>query len=295
MIIQTIDDLQLALRQQLYIADHGLATAIFLSLKLKRPLFLEGEAGVGKTEVAKVIAGLKGARLIRLQCYEGLDVNQAVYEWNYTRQMLHIKLMEAHGERSSEEELFGSDYLLRRPLLQAVDNTDEQPPVLLIDEIDRSDEEFEAFLLEILSDFQITIPEIGTIAATQPPTVILTSNRTREVHDALKRRCLYYWIDYPTFDKELEIVRTKVPEAPAVLAQQVTAFIQELRRVDLYKVPGVAETLDWIAALLALDQRALEPQVVDDTLGVILKYQDDVSRIKGKATLQLVEKVGKLN
>jgi len=295
MIIQTIDDLQLALRQQLYIADHGLATAIFLSLKLKRPLFLEGEAGVGKTEVAKVIAGFKGARLIRLQCYEGLDVNQAVYEWNYTRQMLHIKLTEAHGERSSEEELFGSDYLLRRPLLQAVDNTDEQPPVLLIDEIDRSDEEFEAFLLEILSDFQITIPEIGTIAATQPPTVILTSNRTREVHDALKRRCLYYWIDYPTFDKELEIVRTKVPEAPAVLAQQVTAFIQELRRVDLYKVPGVAETLDWIAALLALDQRALEPQVVDDTLGVILKYQDDVSRIKGKATLQLVEKVGKLN
>jgi len=295
MIIQTIDDLQLALRQQLYIADHGLATAIFLSLKLKRPLFLEGEAGVGKTEVAKVIAGFKGARLIRLQCYEGLDVNQAVYEWNYTRQMLHIKLMEAHGERSSEEELFGSDFLLRRPLLQAVDNTDEQSPVLLIDEIDRSDEEFEAFLLEILSDFQITIPEIGTIAATQPPTVILTSNRTREVHDALKRRCLYYWIDYPTFDKELEIVRAKVPEAPAVLAQQVTAFIQELRRVDLYKVPGVAETLDWIAALLALDQRALEPQVVDDTLGVILKYQDDVSRIKGKATLQLVEKVGKLN
>jgi MoxR-like ATPase len=295
MIIQTIDDLQLALRQQLYIADHGLATAIFLSLKLKRPLFLEGEAGVGKTEVAKVIAGFKGARLIRLQCYEGLDVNQAVYEWNYTRQMLHIKLTEAHGERSSEEELFGSDYLLRRPLLQAVDNTDEQPPVLLIDEIDRSDEEFEAFLLEILSDFQITIPEIGTIAATQPPTVILTSNRTREVHDALKRRCLYYWIDYPTFDKELEIVRTKVPEAPAVLAQQVTAFIQELRRVELYKVPGVAETLDWTAALLALDQEALKPQVVDDTLGVILKYQDDVSRIKGKATLQLVEKVGKLN
>jgi MoxR-like ATPase len=295
MIIQDIDDLQLALRQQHYIADHGLATAIFLALKLRRPLFLEGEAGVGKTEVAKVIAGLQSARLIRLQCYEGLDVNQAVYEWNYTRQMLHIKLMEAHGERSSEEELFGSDYLLRRPLLQAVDNTDEQPPVLLIDEIDRSDEEFEAFLLEILSDFQITIPEIGTITADQPPTVILTSNRTREVHDALKRRCLYYWIDYPTFDKELEIVRTKVPEAPSVLARQVTAFIQELRLIELYKVPGVAETLDWIAALLALDQQALDPQVVDDTLGVILKYQDDVSSIKGKATERLVEKVGKLN
>jgi MoxR-like ATPase len=264
-------------------------------LKLQRPLFLEGEAGVGKTEVAKVIAGLKSARLIRLQCYEGLDVNQAVYEWNYTRQMLHIKLMEAHGERSSEEELFGSDYLLRRPLLQAIDNADEQPPVLLIDEIDRSDEEFEAFLLEILSDFQITIPEIGTIAANQPPTVILTSNRTREVHDALKRRCLYYWIDYPTFDKELEIVRTKVPEAPAVLAQQVTAFIQELRQIELYKVPGVAETLDWIAALLALDQQALDPRIVDDTLGVILKYQDDVSKIKGKATQRIVERVGKLN
>jgi len=295
MIIQDIDDLQLALRQQHYIADHGLATAIFLALKLRRPLFLEGEAGVGKTEVAKVIAGLQSARLIRLQCYEGLDVNQAVYEWNYTRQMLHIKLMEAHGERSSEEELFGSDYLLRRPLLQAVDNTDEQPPVLLIDEIDRSDEEFEAFLLEILSDFQITIPEIGTITADQPPTVILTSNRTREVHDALKRRCLYYWIDYPTFEKELEIVRTKVPEAPSVLARQVTAFIQELRLIELYKVPGVAETLDWIAALLALDQQALDPQVVDDTLGVILKYQDDVSSIKGKATERLVEKVGKLN
>ncbi len=295
MIIQDIDDLQLALRQQHYIADHGLATAIFLALKLRRPLFLEGEAGVGKTEVAKVIAGLQSARLIRLQCYEGLDVNQAVYEWNYTRQMLHIKLMEAHGERSSEEELFGSDYLLRRPLLQAVDNTDEQPPVLLIDEIDRSDEEFEAFLLEILSDFQITIPEIGTITADQPPTVILTSNRTREVHDALKRRCLYYWIDYPTFDKELEIVRTKVPEAPSVLARQVTAFIQELRLIELYKVPGVAETLDWIAALLALDQQALDPQVVDDTLCVILKYQDDVSSIKGKATERIVEKVGKLN
>jgi MoxR-like ATPase len=293
MIIQTIDELQLALRQQLYIADHGLATAIFLALKLQRPLFLEGEAGVGKTEVAKVIAGLRSARLIRLQCYEGLDVNQAVYEWNYTRQMLHIRLMEVHGERSSEEELFGSDYLLRRPLLQAVDNADEQPPVLLIDEIDRSDEEFEAFLLEILSDFQITIPEIGTITADQPPTVILTSNRTREVHDALKRRCLYYWIDYPTFDKELEIVRTKVPEAPAVLAQQVTAFIQELRQIELYKVPGVAETLDWIAALLALDQQALDPRIVDDTLGVVLKYQDDVSKIKGKAAQSIVERVGK--
>ncbi|HUS93767.1 MAG TPA: MoxR family ATPase [Patescibacteria group bacterium] len=292
MSIQSINDLQLALRQQNYIADHGLATAIFLALKLKRPLFLEGEAGVGKTEVAKVIAGLKGARLIRLQCYEGLDVNQAVYEWNYTRQMLHIKLMEAHGERSSEEELFGSDYLLRRPLLQAVDFADELPPVLLIDEIDRSDEEFEAFLLEILSDFQITIPEIGTIAASQPPTVVLTSNRTREVHDALKRRCLYYWIDYPTFEKELEIVHAKVPEAPVVLAQQVTAFIQELRLIELYKIPGVAETLDWIAALLALDQQALEPKIVDDTLGVILKYQDDVNSIKGKTTRRIVEKVG---
>ena len=211
MIIQSIGDLQSALRNHLYIADRGLATAIFLALKLQRPLFLEGEAGVGKTEVAKVVAGIQDARLIRLQCYEGLDVNQAVYEWNYTRQMLHIRLTEAHGERTTEAELFGPEFLLRRPLLQAIENNHVVAPVLLIDEIDRSDEEFEAFLLEILSDYQISIPEIGTIQSDRPPVVILTSNRTREVHDALKRRCLYYWIDYPSFEKELEIVLAKVP------------------------------------------------------------------------------------
>ena len=288
---QSIDQLQDALREQLYIADRGLATTLFLALNLNRPLFLEGEAGVGKTEVAKVLASLLDTTLIRLQCYEGLDVNQAVYEWNYARQMLHIKLTESRGERVTEGELFGPDYLLRRPLLQAVDHEYDRPPVLLIDEIDRSDEEFEAFLLEILSDFQITIPEIGTIQAEQPPVVVLTSNRTREVHDALKRRCLYYWIEYPTFEKELEIVQAKVPDAPAALARQITGFIQELRLVDLYKVPGVAETLDWTAALVALDKQVLDAQIVEDTLGVILKYQDDVSKIQGDAARRIVDSV----
>ncbi len=295
MTVDPVSDLQEALRQQLYIADRGLAMAIFLSFRLKRPLFLEGEAGVGKTEVAKVISKINEAELIRLQCYEGLDVYHAVYEWNYTRQMLYIRLMEAQGERTSETELFGPEFLLRRPLLRAIESTDTQPPVLLIDEIDRSDEEFEAYLLEVLSDYQITIPEIGTIHASQPPTVILTSNRTREVHDALKRRCLYYWIDYPSFEKELEIVRAKVPEAPADLANQVTSFIQELRTIDLYKLPGVAETLEWTAALVALDQKALMPSIVDDTLGVILKYQDDVTRVKGNGTRRILESVSQHN
>lgn len=291
--IESVNALQEALRSQDYIADRGLAMAIFLSLKLERPLFLEGEAGVGKTEVAKVIAGIQDTELIRLQCYEGLDVYHAVYEWNYTRQMLHIRLMEAQGDRSDESELFGPEYLLRRPLLRALDITDGTPPVLLIDEIDRSDEEFEAYLLEVLSDFQITIPEIGTIKASQPPIVILTSNRTREVHDALKRRCLYYWIDYPTFDKELEIVRAKVPEASKNLASQVTSFIQELRQVDLYKLPGVAETLEWTAALVALDQEVLEPSIVDDTLGVILKYRDDISLVKGNGSRNILDAINK--
>ncbi len=289
--LTSIDDLQTALREQLYIADRGLATAIFLALKLKRPLFLEGEAGVGKTEVAKVIARLLETDLIRLQCYEGLDVHHAVYEWNYTRQMMHIRVMEARGERAAETELFGPEFLLRRPLLQAIENSREKAPVLLVDEVDRSDEEFEAFLLEVLSDYQITIPEIGTIKAERPPVAVITSNRTREVHDALKRRCLYYWIDYPTFEKEYEIVRAKVPQAPAQLARQITGFIQELRRVDLYKVPGVAETLDWTAALVALDQRALEPGMVEETLGVILKYQDDVEKVKGENTKAMLERV----
>jgi MoxR-like ATPase len=289
--IESIDQLQAALRDRLYIADRGLATSIFLALKLGRPLFLEGEAGVGKTEVAKVVAQLLDTDLIRLQCYEGLDVNHAVYEWNYTRQMLHIRMLEARSERADETELFGPEFLLRRPLLQAIENSRAKPPVLLVDEIDRSDEEFEAFLLEVLSDFQITIPEIGTIKAQQPPSVIITSNRTREVHDALKRRCLYYWIDYPTFEKEFDIVQAKVPQAPQQLARQVTGFVQELRRVDLYKVPGVAETLDWTTALVSLDRKALDPEIVEETLGVILKYQDDVEKVKGENARAILERV----
>ena len=288
---QSIDELQQTLRDCDYIADRGLATAIYLALKLQRPLFLEGEAGVGKTEIAKVITRILNTDLIRLQCYEGLDVNHAVYEWNYTRQLLHIRLLEAQGERASEAELFGADYLLKRPLLQAIEQTRTQPPVLLIDEVDRSDEEFEAFLLEILSDFQVTIPEIGTIKATQPPVVILTSNRTREVHDALKRRCLYHWIDYPSFEKEFDIVQAKVPQASEQLARQVTLFIQELREADLYKLPGVAETLDWTTALVALDQVALDLGVVEDTLGVILKYQDDIEKVSGEMAKQMLTRV----
>ena len=288
---QSIDELQETLRGQQYIADRGLATAIYLSLALKRPIFLEGEAGVGKTEVAKVVSQLLDTELIRLQCYEGLDINQAVYEWNYTRQMLQIRLTESQGERINEAELFGREFLLKRPLLQAIEYNEQDPPVLLIDEIDRSDEEFEAFLLEILSDFQITIPEIGTIKAASPPIVVLTSNRTREVHDALKRRCIYYWIDYPTFEKELEIIRTKVPEAPARLAHQVTGFIQELRQLDLYKVPGIAETLDWMGALVTLNQDALKEEIVQDTLGVFLKYQEDVNRVNGQTAAQILAKV----
>lgn len=288
---QSIDELQQTLRDCNYVADRGLATAIYLALKLQRPLFLEGEAGVGKTEIAKVITQILNTDLIRLQCYEGLDVNHAVYEWNYTRQLLHIRLLEAQGERASEAELFGADYLLKRPLLQAIEQTRTQPPVLLIDEVDRSDEEFEAFLLEILSDFQVTIPEIGTIKAAQPPVVILTSNRTREVHDALKRRCLYHWIDYPSFEKEFDIVQAKVPQASEQLARQVTLFIQELREADLYKLPGVAETLDWTSALVALDQVALDLGIVEDTLGVILKYQDDIEKVSGEMAKQMLTRV----
>jgi MoxR-like ATPase len=279
------------MRERNYIAERGLATSLYLALKLKRPLFLEGEAGVGKTEVAKVLASVLDTELIRLQCYEGLDVHHAVYEWNYTRQMMHIRLLEARGEKASEAELFGEEFLLRRPLLQAIEGSRQRPPVLLIDELDRSDDEFEAFLLEVLSDFQITIPEIGTIKAPNPPVVIITSNRTREVHDALKRRCLYYWIDYPSFEKELEIVRTQLPDAPAKLARQITGFIQALREMDLYKLPGVAETLDWTTALVALDQKALDPVIVDETLGAVLKYQDDVDKIKGEQTRLILDRV----
>ena len=290
MTFNSIEELQAGLRAQNYIAERGLATAIYLSLKLGRPLFLEGAAGVGKTEIAKVLARLLDTDLIRLQCYEGLDVNQAVYEWNYTRQILHLRLLEARGERPTEAELFGPEFLLKRPLLQAIENSRARPPVLLIDELDRSDDEFEAFLLEVLSDFQITIPEIGTLRAKQPPVVVVTSNRTREVHDALKRRCLYYWIDYPPFEKELEIIQAKAPEAPAALARQVAGFVQELRRQELYKLPGVAETLDWTAALLALDQQALTLSVVEDTLGVLLKYQDDIVQVRGAGARAILER-----
>ncbi len=289
--ITSIENLQSNLRERLYIAERGLATSIYLAYKLQRPLFLEGEAGVGKTEVAKMMADILDTELVRLQCYEGLDVHHAVYEWNYARQMLNIRLMEAQGEKISELDLFSRDYLLRRPLLQAIEHSHDKPVVLLIDEVDRSDEEFEAFLLEVLSDYQITIPEIGTISAKYKPFVVITSNRTREVHDALKRRCLYFWIDYPTFEKELEIVRARIPEAPLQLSRQITAFIQELRRADLYKIPGVAETLDWTTAMVALDQQALNASIVEDTLGVILKYQDDVDKIKGENLKNMLSRV----
>ncbi len=280
--VQTVDSIQQALNQQDYIAERGLATAVFLSLKLGKPLFLEGEAGVGKTEIAKVLSRMLNADLIRLQCYEGLNASSALYEWNYAYQLLHLRLLEASGagRDAMEAELFSRRFLQSRPLLQAIEaSIAGQPPVLLIDEIDRADEEFEAFLLELLSDFQVTIPELGTIKTDQPPVVIVTSNRTREVHDALKRRCLYYWIDYPSFEKELRIVRAKAPDIEPLLAKQITAFIQELRQLDLFKAPGVAETLDWTAALVALDQRALALDVVAETLGVILKYQDDIDML----------------
>ncbi len=293
--IKTIEDLQIKLGETLYVADRGLSTAIFLSLKLERPLFLEGEAGVGKTEVAKALAAILDTNLIRLQCYEGLDLHHAVYEWNYSKQMLHIRLLEAAGEKAKEEQLFGRDFLLSRPLLQAIEATNEKPPVLLIDEVDRSDEEFEAFLLEILSDFQISIPEIGTIKAEHPPVVVITSNRTREVHDALKRRCLYFWIDYPSFEKELAIVTSKVPQASSKLTKQITSFIQELRTIDLFKVPGIAETLDWAEALVALDQQELTTSLVEDTLGVILKYEEDLRGISESTITGILDHSNKPN
>lgn len=295
--ISSIDQVQAALAEHNYISDRSLATAIFLALKLQRPLFLEGEAGVGKTEVAKVLAHLLDRPLIRLQCYEGLDISTAVYEWNYSQQLLEIRLLEAAGHvqlDAARRELFSPEFLLKRPLLQAIDQANGAPPVLLIDELDRADEEFEAFLLEVLSDFQITVPELGTIRAATPPVVVVTSNRTREIHDALKRRCLYHWIDYPSFEKEYEIVLAKVPQAPERLAHQVVAFVQELRREDLYKLPGVAETLDWLTALVALDQAALTEEVVNDTLGVLLKYRDDIEAVQRAALKPIMERVSHL-
>lgn len=290
--LQSVEAVEAALKQYNYIADRGLATTIYLALKLNKPLFLEGEAGVGKTEIAKVLAQILNAQLIRLQCYEGLDVNTAVYEWNYTRQMLQIRMLEAKGDGRTEaaHEIFAPEFLIKRPLLQAIENHREGAPVLLIDEIDRSDEEFEAYLLELLSDWQITIPEIGTLKAARAPVAVITSNRTREVHDALKRRCLYYWIDYPSFEKEYRIVLTKVPGMAEQLAAQVVKFVQELRRVELYKLPGVAETLDWSAALVALDQKDLSESAISDTLGALLKYQDDIAQVQGNVARELLER-----
>ncbi len=290
----SIDDIHQALQRQNYIAERSLATTIFLCLKMNRPIFLEGEAGVGKTEVAKVLASMLATPLIRLQCYEGLDVHNAVYEWNYARQMLHIRLLEAAGHRDEKHilhEIFGPEFLIRRPLLQALDSQGSGAPVLLIDELDRADEEFEAFLLELLSDFQITIPEIGTIAAKVPPVVIITSNRTREIHDALKRRCLYFWIDYPSAEKEHQIVTAKVPDIPQKLVREIVAFVQELRTIDLYKLPGVAETLDWSSALMALAESELSPDLVDQTLGTLLKYQDDIMKVRGSEAAGIINKL----
>ena len=286
---ETVDSVQQALNAQDYIAERGLATAIFLAIKLGKPLFLEGEAGVGKTEIAKVLARLYDTDLIRLQCYEGLNVSSALYEWNYAGQMLYLRLLEASGADRDEmnAEIFSHRFLQARPLLQAIEaSANGKPPVLLIDEIDRADEEFEAFLLEVLSDFQVTIPELGTISTEQPPIVIVTSNRTREVHDALKRRCLYYWIDYPSLEKELRILRVRTPEIERTLATHITAFMHELRQQDLFKAPGVAETLDWAAALVALDQRTLSLESIAQTLGVILKYQDDIDLVSAGDNLQ---------
>jgi MoxR-like ATPase len=289
-----IDGVETLLAGQGYVASRALATVVFLSLKLGRPLFLEGEAGTGKTEIAKTLAGALGRRLIRLQCYEGLDAASAVADWNFAAQMIAIRTAEATGAGDRDalrSELFTEDYLIERPLLAAMRPQPGGAPVLLIDEIDRTDEPFEAFLLEALSDFQVTIPELGTIRAPEPPIVILTSNRTREVHDALKRRCLYHWVDYPTFDRELEILGSRAPEAQASLSREVVAFVQKLRREDLFKRPGVAETIDWAKCLLALDVIALSPEVISDTLGAILKYQDDIQKLQGLEAKRLLDEV----
>jgi MoxR-like ATPase len=289
--INSIDTLQSSFASHRYVADRDLATAVYLSLALERPLLLEGEAGVGKTEVARTLSHALGAELIRLQCYEGLDINTAVYEWDYPRQMLEIRLLEARGEAKSAatRDIFSEEFLIRRPLLQALESRGTEPPVLLIDEVDRADEEFEAFLLEILSDFAVTIPEIGTVRAQRRPRVVLTSNRTREVHDALKRRCLYHWIDYPTAERELAILHARLPDVPNALADQIVRFVQRLRSADLTKVPGIAETLDWAAALVALGASKLETMQVEQTLGVLLKYQEDVAAMRSGGARTILE------
>ena len=291
--INTVDDIRSSLDDHHYIANRGLATSIYLSLKMEKPIFLEGEPGVGKTEVGKVLSQILHTDLIRLQCYEGLDVHNAIYEWNYSRQILQIRMMEAEGQKDKEKisnEIFGSEFLIKRPLYQAIDFDGDYPPVLLIDELDRADEEFEAFLLEILSDFQISIPEIGTIKSEKPPVVVITSNRTREIHDALKRRCLYHWIEYPSAEQEFEIVKRKIPEANNVLGKQVVAFVQAVRQKDFYKLPGIAETIDWANALIKLGTTELSTEITSDTLGALLKYQDDIEKMDGEATQGLVQR-----
>ncbi|MEM8587805.1 MAG: MoxR family ATPase [Pseudomonadota bacterium] len=288
----SVDDTVTLLQSGDYVPDRSLSTALFLALRLGRPLFLEGEAGVGKTEIAKVLAATLGRRLVRLQCYEGLDVASAVYEWDYPRQMLEIRLAEAAGQSDRDEiasDIFSERFLLRRPLLQALEPDIEGAPILLIDELDRTDEQFEAFLLEVLSDYQITVPEIGTVKAETPPITIITSNRTREIHDALKRRCFYHWVDYPDAHRERQIIAVRSPGAPAALSAQVVAFVQKLRQdKDLFKAPGVAETIDWVQALSELDAIELDPRTIDDTLGTLLKYQDDIERIKGEPAARLL-------
>jgi MoxR-like ATPase len=291
---KSIDDTLALLARADYVAERSLATAVFLALKMKRPLFLEGEAGVGKTEIAKVLASGLGRTLVRLQCYEGLDIASAVYEWNYSRQMIEIRLAEAEGTRAREalsQDIFSEKFLIRRPILQALEGDLGAAPVLLIDELDRTDEPFEAYLLEVLSDFQVTIPEIGTVKAKEPPIVVLTSNRTREIHDAIKRRCFYHWVDYPDALRELDILRRKAPEASEKLSREVVAFVQRLRKMDLFKLPGVAETIDWSKALVALDKMTLDPQTVNDTLGTLLKYQDDITRVRGSDAERLLAEV----
>jgi MoxR-like ATPase len=291
---RSIDDTLTLLKDTGYVADRSLATVLFLALKLGRPLFLEGEAGVGKTEIAKVLSGALGRRLIRLQCYEGLDVASAVYEWNYAGQMMAIRLAEAggHVDRDRlEGDLFSERYLVKRPLLQALEPDEGGAPVLLIDELDRTDEAFEAFLLEVLSDFQVTVPEFGTVRAAAPPIVIITSNRTREIHDALKRRCLYHWVDYPDAARELAILRSRVPNAPQKLSREIVAFVQAIRKEELFKLPGVAESLDWASALVELDAVALDPSLVSDTLGVLLKYQDDIQKMQGSRAKAMLDRL----
>jgi len=290
----SIDETVALLAQGDYVAGRSLATAVFLALRMGRPLFLEGEAGVGKTEIAKVLAQVLGRRLIRLQCYEGLDIASAVYEWNYQRQMIEIRLAEAEGVGSREkleQDIFSERFLIRRPLLQALDSKAGEAPVLLIDELDRTDEPFEAYLLEVLSDFQVTIPEIGTIKATEPPIVVITSNRTREIHDAVKRRCLYHWVDYPSAVQEIEILARRAPGTAQRLSREVVAFVQKLRGMDLFKLPGVAETIDWSRALITLDKLALDPDTINDTLGVLLKYQDDIARIRGSEAARILDEI----